>query len=158
MDAIRFPYENQKDPEHQTALARLMNRGDFQELRRPTWLPLTTTGEVRATASKYDGIPWLSRVESWPSCGRCHRAIVDRLALSRSEALKELTGSCMRSLAGRLHSLKVVWGHCVAPPDDDDEQNEQDYALSRWSQGLGPRLAQVAGAYRGGSDRTLTGS
>src|SRR5579871_39424 len=75
MDAIQFPYENQMTPEHKAALTRLMNREDFRRLWRPTWLPLTEEGEDRETASKYGGLPWLSRGESWPSCGHCHRAM-----------------------------------------------------------------------------------
>jgi hypothetical protein len=75
MDAIRFPDENLMTPEHRTALTRLMNREDFRRSRRPTWLPVTEEGEDRAKASKYGGLPWLSRDESWPPCGHYHRAM-----------------------------------------------------------------------------------
>ena len=98
MDVIRFPYGNQMTPDHKAALTKLMNREDFRVLRRPTWLPLTGQGEDRPTASRYGGIPWLSRGESWPPCGHCHRAMHLFLQINLEESPADVGGRFGRGM------------------------------------------------------------
>jgi hypothetical protein len=121
MDAIRFPYENQMTLEHKAALTKLMNREDFRDLQRPTWLPLTKKGDDRTTASKYGGIPWLSQGESWPACNHCHRAMHLFLQINLQELPVDLGN---RFGEGMIQFFYCKRRDCVAdcggklPPDE----------------------------------------
>ena len=74
---------------------------------RPTWLPLTEEGEDRATASKYGGLPWLSRGESWPSCGHCRRAMHLLIQINLRELPADVGGLPPKNWSSRNGSLRV---------------------------------------------------
>ena len=66
------------------ALINLLNRAQFKSLRRAAWLPVTKElktarcffarrDSVKATGSRYGGVPWLGIREAWPLCQYCKR-------------------------------------------------------------------------------------
>jgi hypothetical protein len=42
---------------------------------RPAWTPVLKRGDGPVTCSKYGGLPWLARGESWPECTSCGRPL-----------------------------------------------------------------------------------
>lgn len=65
-----FPEESaeQRTIEASTPAELLQELASFQ---RPAWVPELVEESSAPECSKFGGVPWLSRNESWPTCGQC---------------------------------------------------------------------------------------
>jgi hypothetical protein len=92
MDSIDFPFENEMPSEAKIGLTALLNRSEFKTLRRPTWLPETSSAIDDFAASKYGGLPWLGQHEAWPICNACDRPMHFLLQLNLSQLPRQAYG------------------------------------------------------------------
>ena len=65
-------------------------RAKLKELKRKTWLPVTSEGDGPATGSKFAGIPWVSQEHPRPVCPRCKERMALFLQLDLASIPKEV--------------------------------------------------------------------
>ena len=64
----------------------------MEHLARKAFVPQTTDGDGALEASKFSGIPWISKDEKWPTCGYCGNPMQLVLQLNLAQCPHKFSG------------------------------------------------------------------
>jgi predicted DNA-binding WGR domain protein/uncharacterized protein YwqG len=92
---------------------------------RPTWIPIIQDDDGAITDSKFSGIPFLSEVESIPTCGCCGKTLQLLLQLNLEQIPQDLQGQFGEGL------IQVFY--CTDQICEREGSNEQSYIWQAFS-------------------------
>jgi predicted DNA-binding WGR domain protein len=90
---------------------------DINSFKLPAWKPLVREEDSSILSSKFSGLPWLDKNETWPACPCCSQPMQLFLQLNTQELPEPMREEFGTGLIQMFHCLKIecagISGNCV---------------------------------------------